>query len=475
MIPLARPDIGPREEELVLEVLRSGVLSLGPVGRRFEEDFAAYVGTRHAAAVSSGTAGLHLAVRLAGVGAGDEVITSPFSFVASANCALYEGATPVFADIDPVTFNIDPAAVEAAITPRTRAIVPVHVFGLPCDIEAINEIARKHDLAVIEDAAEAIGARRRGRLIGTHGNPAVFAFYPNKQMTTGEGGMVTTDDPVLHAGLKSLSNQGRSDTGDWLEHDRLGYNYRLDDVSAAIGVGQVERLDELLASRASVAARYDALLGDIEGVSTPAVVEGDERSWFVYVVELHPQADRNAVMARLQASGVACKPYLPAIHLQPFYRQLGHREGELPVCESVSARTLALPFFGAITEAEQHTVAHGARGGRGGVVALVAAALPHPVQVVRSTTAYLLAPAPLDDGVAYLTVPRQVRRPGRRGADLRRPAGGRSGRRASARCSTSAATWRRSATPSARRSATASTWSTACRPRRAAATSRGPA
>ncbi len=237
MIPLARPDIGPREEELVLEVLRSGVLSLGPVGRQFEESFASYVGTRHAAAVSSGTAGLHLAVRLAGVGAGDEVITSPFSFVASANCALYEGATPVFADIDPVTFNIDPAAIEAAITPRTRAIVPVHVFGLPCDIEAINAIARKHDLKVIEDAAEAIGARRRGRLIGTHGNPAVFAFYPNKQMTTGEGGMVTTDDPALHAGLKSLSNQGRSDTGDWLEHDRLGFNYRLDDVSAAIGVG----------------------------------------------------------------------------------------------------------------------------------------------------------------------------------------------------------------------------------------------
>jgi perosamine synthetase len=357
VIPLARPDIGRREEELVLEVLRSGLLSLGPVGRRFEADFAAYVGTRHAAAVSSGTAGLHLAVRLAGVGAGDEVITSPFSFVASANCALYEGATPVFADIDPVTFNIDPAAVEAAITPRTRAIVPVHVFGLPCDIEAINEIARKHDLHVIEDAAEAIGARRRGRLIGTHGNPAVFAFYPNKQMTTGEGGMVTTDDPALHAGLKSLSNQGRSDTGDWLEHDRLGYNYRLDDVSAAIGVAQVERLDEILASRAAVAATYDALLGDLEGVSTPAVVSGDERSWFVYVVELHPQADRNAVMARLQESGVACKPYLPAIHLQPFYRELGHREGELPVCESVSARTLALPFFGAITEAEQHTVA----------------------------------------------------------------------------------------------------------------------
>ncbi len=357
MIPLARPDIGQREEELVLEVLRSGVLSLGPVGRRFEQAFATFVGTRHAAAVSSGTAGLHLAVRLAGVGPGDEVITSPFSFVASANCALYEGATPVFADIDPVTFNLDPAAVEAAITPRTRAIVAVHIFGLPCDIEAINAIAARHGLAVIEDAAEALGARRRGRLVGTHGNPAVFAFYPNKQMTTGEGGMVTTDDAALDAGVRSLSNQGRSDDGDWLEHDRLGFNYRLDDVSGAIGLAQVERLPELLAARAAVAGRYDAILADIEGVTIPAAVEGDERSWFVYVAELHSEVDRNAVMARLQERGVACKPYLPAIHLQPFYRERGHREGELPVCESVSARTLALPFFGKITTAQQETVA----------------------------------------------------------------------------------------------------------------------
>src|SRR4051794_810400 len=194
VIPLARPDVGPREEELVLEVLRSGQLSLGPAGRRFEADFAAWVGTGFAAGVSSGTAGLHLAVRLAGVGPGDEGITSPFSFVASANCALYEGATPVFADIDPVTFNIDPAAVEAAVTPRTRAIVPVHVFGLPCDIEAINDIARRHDLAVVEDAAEAIGALRRGRRVGTHGNPAGVALYPQKQKTTGEGGAGTTDD-----------------------------------------------------------------------------------------------------------------------------------------------------------------------------------------------------------------------------------------------------------------------------------------
>jgi perosamine synthetase len=355
-IPLARPSIGPREEELVLEVMRSGVLSLGPMGRRFEEAFAAYVGTRHACAVSSGTAGLHLAVRLAGVGPGDEVVTTPFSFVASANCALYEGATPVFADIDPVSLNLDPAAVEAAVTPRTKAIVAVHIFGLPCDIEAINAIAARHGLAVVEDAAEAVGARRRGRTVGTHGNPAVFAFYPNKQMTTGEGGMVTTDDPALHAALKSLSNQGRSDTGDWLEHDRLGWNYRLDDVSAAIGLGQVERLDEILAARARVAERYGDLLRPLDGVTPPAVVDGDERSWFVYPVLLDEGVDRNGVMARLQAEGVACKPYLPAIHLQPFYRARGHRPGELPVCESVSARSLALPFFADLDAADQERV-----------------------------------------------------------------------------------------------------------------------
>jgi perosamine synthetase len=355
-IPLARPDLGPREEELVLEVMRSGSLSLGPMGRRFEEAFAAYVGTRHAVGVSSGTAGLHLGVRLAGAGPGDEVITSPFSFVASANCALYEGAEPVFADIDPVTFNIDPDAVEAAITPRTRAIVPVHIFGLPCRIERINEIARRHGLAVVEDAAEALGARRQGRMVGTHGNPAIFAFYPNKQMTTGEGGMVTTDDDELAAGLRSLANQGRADAGNWLEHDRLGWNYRLDDVSAAIGLGQVERLDELLAGRAAVAARYGELLAGVDAITPPATIDGDTRSWFVYPVLVGEGVDRDRVLELLWAEGVSAKPYLPAIHLQPFYRSRGHREGELPVCEAISRRSLAIPFFAALTLADQERV-----------------------------------------------------------------------------------------------------------------------
>jgi perosamine synthetase len=356
-IPLARPDIGPREEELVLRVLRSGQLALGPMAAEFERAFADRVGVAHAIAVSSGTAGLHVAIHAAGVRPGDEVITSPFSFVASANCAVYAGAEPVFADIDPVTFNVDPAAVEAAVTPRTRAIVPVHIFGLPCDIEAIDAIAARNGLAVVEDAAEAFCARRQGRLVGGHGNPAVFAFYPNKQITTGEGGIVTTDDDRLATVLRSLVNQGRSDDGQWLRHDRIGFNYRLDELSAAVGVAQLERLDELLAARTAAATRYDALLGGIGGVTLPASVPGDERSWFVYVVLLAEGIDRDAVMAGLIAAGIACKPYLPAIHLQVAYRARGHREGEFPVCESISARTLAVPFFPRITEAQQSRVA----------------------------------------------------------------------------------------------------------------------
>jgi perosamine synthetase len=356
-IPLARPDIGAREEELVLRVLRSGQLALGPMAAQFERMFAERLGRAHAVAVSSGTAGLHLAVHATGVGPGDEVITSPYSFVASANCAVYAGAEPVFADIDPVTFNLDPAAVEAAMTARTRAIVPVHIFGLPCDIEAIGATAARHGLAVVEDAAEALGARRQGRLVGGHGNPAVFAFYPNKQITTGEGGMITTDDGELAAVYRSLVNQGRSDDGQWLRHDRIGFNYRLDELSAAVGVAQLERLDDLLAARAAAAARYDALLAGIEGVTRPAVVAGDERSWFVYVVLLDEALDRDGVMAALLAERIGCKPYLPAVHLQVAYRARGHRDGEFPVCESIAARTLALPFFTRITEAQQSRVA----------------------------------------------------------------------------------------------------------------------
>jgi perosamine synthetase len=357
-IPLSAPWIDGREEELVVETLRSGQLSLGPMIDRFEKALADRAGAPYVAAVSSGTAGLHLSMRLAGVGPGDEVVTTPYSFVASANCALYEGATPVFADIDPDTLNLDPAAVEAAITPRTKAVLPVHIFGYPAELAELEAIAERQGLAVVEDACEALGAEYRGRPIGSSGRPAVFAFYPNKQMTTGEGGAVAVASEEEWALLKSLSNQGRSDSGEWLTHARLGYNYRLDDLSAALGLAQLERLDEILAARSEVAARYGELLAGVDGVDAPLPDDEDHRrSWFVYVVKLAQGVDRNGVMARLGRDGVSSKPYLPSIHLQPFYRErFGYREGMLPVSEDASARTLALPFHARLPAEDQELV-----------------------------------------------------------------------------------------------------------------------
>jgi perosamine synthetase len=362
-IPLSAPWIDGREEELVLETLRSGQLSLGPMVDRFEAALAERVGSPYVAAVSSGTAGLHLGMRLAGIGPGDEVVTTPFSFVASANCALYEGATPVFADVDPRTLNLDPAAVEAAITPRTKAILPVHIFGYPAELDELEAIAGRHGLAIVEDACEALGAEYRGRPVGSSGRPAVFAFYPNKQMTTGEGGAVAVASEEEWALLKSLSNQGRSDSGEWLTHARLGYNYRLDDLSAALGLAQLERLDEILAARADVAARYGELLAPVDGVEAPLADDAvHSRSWFVYVVRLAAGVDRNGVMARLAEQGVASKPYLPSIHLQPFYRErFGYREGMLPVSEDASARSLALPFHARLPAGDQERVVEALR------------------------------------------------------------------------------------------------------------------
>ncbi len=344
-IPLARPYLDGREEELVLDVLRSDSLACGPVAPAFERGFADRVGTRFAVSCSSGTAGLHAALHRLGLGPGDEVITSSFSFVASANVILFERATPIFAEIDERTFNIDPAAVEAAITERTKAIIPVHIFGYPCDIEAISAIAQRHGLAVIEDACEAIGCTIDGRGVGTHGNLAVWGFYPNKQLTTGEGGAITTDDPDLARELRSLVNQGRSDNGDWLVHQRLGFNYRMDEMSAAVGLAQLEKLDMLLERRRRVAERYNELLAGVEGVELP-YVGPHPRSWFIYYVRLAPGIDRTAVSAALAERGVATRPYLPAIHTQPTYRdRFGYGPGMLPVTERVSASTLALPFF----------------------------------------------------------------------------------------------------------------------------------
>jgi perosamine synthetase len=357
-IGLSAPWIDEREEELVLETLRSGQLSLGPMVDRFEAALAERVEAPYVAAVSSGTAGLHLSMRLIGLEPGDEVVTTPFSFVASANCALYEGATPVFADIDPRTLNLDPAAVQEAITPRTKAILPVHIFGYPAELAELEEIAASHGLAVVEDACEALGSEYRARPVGSSGRPAVFAFYPNKQITTGEGGAVAVSSEEEWALLKSLSNQGRSDSGEWLTHARLGYNYRLDDLSAALGVAQLERYDEILAARGEVAARYGELLARVDGVEVPLPDDADHRrSWFVYVVKLKAGMDRDAVIGRLAENGIASKPYLPSIHLQPYYRErFGYRPGMLPVAEDVSARTLALPFHSRLSAEEQERV-----------------------------------------------------------------------------------------------------------------------
>ncbi|MGH2870343.1 MAG: DegT/DnrJ/EryC1/StrS family aminotransferase [Solirubrobacteraceae bacterium] len=351
VVPLAQPVIGAAEEERVLAVLRSGQLSLGPALPEFETAFAARLGVAHASAVSSGTAGLHLALRAAGVTDGDEVVTSPFSFVASANSILYERARPVFADIDPLTLNLDPEAAAAAVTERTTALLPVHIFGYPADVAAFERLG----LPIVEDACEALGAvHADGVAVGGRGHPAVFGFYPNKQLTTGEGGMVTTSDVGVKAQVDSERNQGRAPDMGWLDHDRLGFNYRLPDIACALGLAQLQRLDEMLAARAQVAARYREALSGLEGLELPCPdAGGDRRGWFVFVVQLPPGVDRDETVRALSGHGVQSKPYLPAIHLMSFYRErFGHRLGQFPVCEDVAARSIALPFFPQMTEGQ---------------------------------------------------------------------------------------------------------------------------
>jgi perosamine synthetase len=353
-IPLARPEIGPREEELALEVLRSGRLSLGPTGERFERDFAAWLGSGDAVAASSGTTALHLGVRALGWGPGDEVLTSPFSFVASANCLLYEDARPVFCDVDPVTLNLDPAAVEAAAGERSAGILPIHIFGFPAAMPELEAIASSRGLGILEDACEALGAvDSEGRRVGTRGNLATFAFYANKQLTTGEGGMIVPPGPEVAIRLRSERNQGRAPDMGWLDHGGLGFNYRLSDLAAALGVAQLERLDGMLARRDGIASLYEGGLAAIEGLQTPLASRGAERrSWFVYVVRLPDDVDRDATVTRLAERGVASKAYLPCIHLCPHLRDLGYREGQFPVAEAASAHSLALPFFPAMTESQ---------------------------------------------------------------------------------------------------------------------------
>jgi perosamine synthetase len=348
--------LGEREEALVLEVLRSGRLSLGPRLEQFERAFAGRVGARFASAVSSGTAALHLGLRAVGVVDGDEVITSPFSFAASANVAVYERARPVFADIDPLTLDLDPAAAAAAVTERTAAVVPVHIFGYPADMEAFERLG----LPIVEDACEALGAvYADGGPVGGRGHPTAFGFYPNKQMTTGEGGMLTVADPEIKERVDSERNQGRAPDMDWLDHDRLGFNYRLPDIACALGLAQLEHLDALLAGRARVAALYRQALDGIEGLELPcADAGGSRRGWFVFVVQLPRGAPRDAVVRALGERGIPSKPYFPAVHLMSYYRErFGHREGEFPVCEDVAARSIALPFFPEMSEAQVARVA----------------------------------------------------------------------------------------------------------------------
>jgi perosamine synthetase len=356
VIPLAQPVLGPEEEAAVIEVLRSGHLSLGPRVPAFEQAFAAWLGAEHACAVSSGTAGLHLGLRAVGVTEGDEVVTSPFSFVASANAVLFERARPVFADIDARTLNLDPQAAAAAVTDRTTALLPVHIFGYPADTPAFEAMG----LPIVEDACEALGAvHADGVRVGARGHPAAFGFYANKQLTTGEGGMVTVADAAIKERIDSERNQGRAPDMGWLDHDRLGFNYRLTDIACAIGSVQLQRLDGMLADRARVAGWYREALAAIEGLGLPCEdADGDRRGWFVYVVQVPHGRDRDEVIHALRLRGVQCKPYLPAIHLMSFYRErFGHREGEFPVCEDVAARSVALPFFPALTEGQVERVA----------------------------------------------------------------------------------------------------------------------
>jgi perosamine synthetase len=344
--------------------MRSGRLSLGPMLERFEQEFTAWLGSGGAVAVSSGTAALHLGVRALGWGRGDEVVTSPFSFVASANCLLYEDVEPVFCDIDPVTLNVSPEAAEAACGSRTSGLLPVHIFGYPADMKEIERTAASAGLGILEDACEALGAvDAEGISVGARGNPAAFAFYANKQLTTGEGGMLTAGDAGVRDRVRSERNQGRGEDMDWLGHDRLGFNYRLSDIAAAIGVAQLERVDALLAERRRVAGLYAERLSGIEGLDLPCPDRGQaRRSWFVYVVQLPGDVDRDGVIRALGQRGIAAKAYLPCIHLQPFYRErFGFRGGEFPVAEQVAARSVALPFFTGMSDAQADRVCEGLR------------------------------------------------------------------------------------------------------------------
>ena len=360
-IPLSNPDITDVERRAVLDVLETSSLSLGPKVGEFERAMAKYIGVKHAIAVNSGTSGLHLIVRALGIGRNDEVITTPFSFIASANCVLMESARPVFVDIDPVTYNIDPDKVEAAITPRTKAILGVDVFGRCAEWDRIGEIARRRELAVIEDSCEAIGAEGFGKMAGSFGDAGCLAFYPNKQMTTGEGGMILTDRNDVAILCRSMRNQGREAGQGWLEHVRLGFNYRLSDIHCALGIAQLSRIEDVLSRRNAVAGLYRERLSQLDDLLLPVAPQQGRVSWFVYVVRLadrFTRADRDRILLVLRENGIGCNSYFAPIHLQPFYiEQFGFKVGDFPVAEHISERTIALPFFTAMTPGQVTQVA----------------------------------------------------------------------------------------------------------------------
>lgn len=356
-IPLSAPDITEAEINAVVEVLRSPRLSLGPKLEEFEKDVAEYAGTKHAVAVNSGTSGLHLCVRALGLKEGDEVITTPFSFVASANVLLYGKAVPIFVDIDPTTLNIDANKIEAAITAKTKAIMVVHVFGRPSPMREITEIAARYNLKVIEDACEAIGAECENRKVGGIGDAGVFAFYPNKQITTGEGGMIVTNDNAVAVQARMLRNQGRDAKSDWFEHVELGYNYRLSDINCAVGVEQLKRLESILHQRETAARKYQVRLENIPHLVLPEVdFQRGRISWFVYVVRLNEnftKAQRDSIVVEMNRAGIGCGRYFAPIHLQPFYAEtFGYRTGDFPIAEHAAERVVALPFFNRITDAQ---------------------------------------------------------------------------------------------------------------------------
>ncbi len=355
-ISLSKQDITEREISAVTDVLRSNALSLGPKLPEFEKKIADFVGAKYAVAVNSGTSALHLCVRALGITDGDEVITTPFSFIASSNCVIFEKAKPVFVDIEPDTLNIDIEQIEKAITPKTKAIIPVHVFGLPANMDAIMKIAEKYDLAVIEDSCEALGAKVGDKFAGTIGDCGTFAFYPNKQITTGEGGIIVTNREDIAQLATSMRNQGRDEGMGWLAHSRLGFNYRISDINCALGVVQMERIDEILSAREAVAEKYNKLISqeipEIIPLCSPP--EGTTRSWFVYVVQLPDEfsaEQRDEIIKHLRSIGIWCNNYFPPIHLQPFYiNEFGYKKGDFPVTENVSERTIALPFYNRLAD-----------------------------------------------------------------------------------------------------------------------------